>query len=67
MSMPDLKACSRPPSASRARWRACATSWRRKTVEGETGGGLVRCTANGTGEVLSLTIDAVDRAATTAR
>jgi DNA-binding protein YbaB len=29
----------------------------RKTVEGETGGGLCRCTCNGRGEVLSLTID----------
>jgi DNA-binding YbaB/EbfC family protein len=28
-----------------------------KTVVGETGGGLCRCTANGKGEVLSLTID----------
>lgn len=29
----------------------------RKTVEGETGGGLCRCTVSGRGEVLSLTID----------
>jgi DNA-binding YbaB/EbfC family protein len=28
-----------------------------KTVVGETGGGLCRCTANGKGEILSLTID----------
>ena len=28
-----------------------------KTVEGETGGGLVRCVASGRGEVLSITID----------
>jgi DNA-binding YbaB/EbfC family protein len=28
-----------------------------KTVEAETGGGLVRCQANGRGEVLSVTID----------
>ena len=28
-----------------------------KTVEGETGGGLVRCTANGKGEMLELTVD----------
>jgi DNA-binding YbaB/EbfC family protein len=28
-----------------------------KTVEGETGGGLVRCVANGRGELLSITID----------
>ena len=28
-----------------------------KTVVGETGGGLCRCTVNGRGEVLSLTID----------
>jgi DNA-binding YbaB/EbfC family protein len=28
-----------------------------KTVEGETGGGLVRCVANGRGELLSVTID----------
>jgi nucleoid-associated protein EbfC len=28
-----------------------------KTVEGETGGGLVRCTANGKGDLLSLIVD----------
>jgi DNA-binding YbaB/EbfC family protein len=28
-----------------------------KAVEAETGGGLVRCAANGRGEVLSVTID----------
>ena len=28
-----------------------------KTVEAESGGGLVRCVANGRGEILSLTID----------
>ena len=28
-----------------------------KTVEAETGGGLVRCTANGRGEILAITID----------
>jgi DNA-binding YbaB/EbfC family protein len=28
-----------------------------KTVDGETGGGLVRCTATGKGDILSLSID----------
>jgi DNA-binding YbaB/EbfC family protein len=28
-----------------------------KTVVGETGGGLCRCTANGKGEILALTVD----------
>lgn len=28
-----------------------------KTVDAETGGGLVRCVANGSGEIVSLTID----------
>jgi DNA-binding YbaB/EbfC family protein len=28
-----------------------------KTVTGETGGGLVRCVANGKGEVISITVD----------
>jgi nucleoid-associated protein EbfC len=28
-----------------------------KTVEGESGGGLVRCTASGSGEVISLAIE----------
>jgi DNA-binding YbaB/EbfC family protein len=28
-----------------------------KTVEAETGGGLVRCAANGRGDILSITID----------
>jgi DNA-binding YbaB/EbfC family protein len=28
-----------------------------KTVTGETGGGLVRCVANGKGEIVSITID----------
>lgn len=30
----------------------------RTTVEGESGGGLVRCVANGKGEVVSIDIDA---------
>jgi DNA-binding YbaB/EbfC family protein len=29
----------------------------RKSVVGETGGGLVRCTANGKGEVIELSVD----------
>jgi DNA-binding YbaB/EbfC family protein len=29
----------------------------RRTIEGESGGGLVRCAVSGTGDVLSLTID----------
>ncbi|HXJ19290.1 MAG TPA: YbaB/EbfC family nucleoid-associated protein [Polyangia bacterium] len=29
----------------------------RKTIEAETGGGLCRCTVNGKGEVLSITLD----------
>jgi DNA-binding YbaB/EbfC family protein len=28
-----------------------------KTVDAETGGGLVRCSANGRGEIISVTID----------
>jgi DNA-binding YbaB/EbfC family protein len=28
-----------------------------KTVTGETGGGLVRCVANGKGEIVSITVD----------
>lgn len=28
-----------------------------KTVDGESGGGLVRCTATGTGQIVALTID----------
>ena len=35
-----------------------------KTVTGETGGGLVRCVANGKGEVVSITVDPAIRRAT---
>jgi recombination protein RecR len=56
MSIPISKACSRPRSASRARWRACATSWAQDR-RGRDRRRPVRCRANGRGEVLSLTID----------
>jgi DNA-binding YbaB/EbfC family protein len=57
MSLPDLKNLldtARRIQDEVAKVRETLGS---KTVTGETGGGLVRCVANGKGEVVSITID----------
>ena len=61
MSIPDLKGLLETAQRIQSEVARVREELARKTVEGETGGGLCRCTANGKGEVLSLTIDAVDR------
>jgi len=57
MSMPDLKGLLEAAQRIQSEVARVREELARKTVEGETGGGLCRCTANGRGEVLSLTID----------
>jgi DNA-binding YbaB/EbfC family protein len=57
MSLPDLKGlldAARKIQDEVARVRDQLGT---KTVTGETGGGLVRCVANGKGEVVSITVD----------
>jgi DNA-binding YbaB/EbfC family protein len=57
MSMPDLKGLLETAQRIQSEVARVRDELARKTVEGETGGGLCRCTVNGRGEVLSLTID----------
>jgi len=57
MSMPDLKGLLDAAQRIQAEVARVREDLAGKTVTGETGGGLVRCVANGKGEVLSLTID----------
>jgi DNA-binding YbaB/EbfC family protein len=57
MSMPDLKGLLETAQRIQSEVARVREELARKTVVGETGGGLCRCTANGKGEVLSLTID----------
>jgi DNA-binding YbaB/EbfC family protein len=58
MSMPDLKGLL--DAARRIQDEVARVRERlgEKTVTGETGGGLVRCVANGKGEIVSITVDA---------
>jgi DNA-binding YbaB/EbfC family protein len=58
MSMPDLKGLLETAQRIQSEVARVREELARKTVVGETGGGLCRCTANGKGEILSLTIDA---------
>jgi DNA-binding YbaB/EbfC family protein len=57
MSMPDLKGLLETAQRIQSEVARVREELGRKTVVAETGGGLCRCTANGKGEVLSLTID----------
>jgi len=57
MSIPDLKGLLDAAKRIQAEVARVREDLGRKTVTGETGGGLVRCVANGKGEVLSITID----------
>ena len=61
MSIPDLKGLLETAQRIQSEVARVREELARKTVEGETGGGLCRCTANGKGEILSLTIDPADR------
>jgi DNA-binding YbaB/EbfC family protein len=57
MSMPDLKGLLETAQRIQAEVARVREELGRKTVTGETGGGMVRCVVNGKGEVLSLTLD----------
>ncbi len=58
MSTPDLKGLLETAQRIGSEVARVREELAAKTVVGETGGGLCRCTANGKGEVLSVTIDA---------
>jgi nucleoid-associated protein EbfC len=57
MSIPDLKGLLETAQRIQSEVARVREELARKTVVGETGGGLCRCTANGKGEILSLVID----------
>jgi nucleoid-associated protein EbfC len=57
MSMGDIKGLLETAQRIQTEVARVREELGRKTVEGETGGGLCRCTVSGRGEVLSLTID----------
>jgi DNA-binding YbaB/EbfC family protein len=57
MSMPDLKGLIETAQRIQAEVARVREDLAAKTVEGETGGGLVRCVANGKGEVVSIRLD----------
>ena len=57
MSLPDFKGLLETAQRIQTEVARIRDELAGKTVSAETGGGLVRCTANGKGEVLALTID----------
>ena len=57
MSLPDIKGLLETARRIQDEVARVRESLGSKTVTGETGGGLVRCVANGKGEIVSLTID----------
>jgi DNA-binding YbaB/EbfC family protein len=57
MSLPDLKGLIETAQRIQAEVARVRDDLAGKTVEGETGGGLVRCVANGKGDVVSITVD----------
>jgi DNA-binding YbaB/EbfC family protein len=57
MSMPDLKGLIETAQRIQAEVARVREDLVSKTVEGETGGGIVRCVANGRGEVVSIRVD----------
>jgi DNA-binding YbaB/EbfC family protein len=57
MSMPDLKGLIETAQRIQAEVARVREDLAGKTVEGETGGGIVRCVANGRGEVVSIRVD----------
>ena len=57
MSLPDLKGLLETAQRIQSEVARVREELAAKTVTGETGGGLVRCVANGKGEVVSLTLD----------
>jgi DNA-binding YbaB/EbfC family protein len=57
MSLPDLKGLIETAQRIQAEVARVREDLAGKTVEGETGGGLVRCVANGKGDIVSIAID----------
>jgi hypothetical protein len=57
MSIPDLKGLLETAQRIQSEVARVRDELGGKTVTAETGGGLVRCVANGRGEVLSLSVD----------
>ena len=57
MSLPDLKNLLETARRLQSEVARVREDLARKTVTAETGGGLVRCVANGKGEVVSIAID----------
>lgn len=57
MSIPDLKGLFETAQRIQSEVARVREELARKTVDGETGGGLCRCTVNGKGEVLSISVD----------
>jgi hypothetical protein len=57
MSIPDLKGLLETAQRIQTEVARVREELARKTVVGETGGGLCQCTANGKGEILSVVID----------
>jgi len=57
MSIPDLKGLIETAQRIQAEVARVRDDLASKTVQGETGGGLVRCVANGKGDIVSITID----------
>ena len=57
MSIPDLKGLFETAQRIQSEVARVREELGQKTVVGETGGGLCRCTANGKGEILALTVD----------
>jgi DNA-binding YbaB/EbfC family protein len=57
MSMPDFKGLLETAQRIQTEVARIREELAGKTVTGETGGGLVRCVANGKGEIVALTID----------
>jgi DNA-binding YbaB/EbfC family protein len=57
MSIPDLKGLLETAQRIQSEVARVREELAQKTVTAETGGGLCRCTANGRGEIVSVTID----------
>jgi nucleoid-associated protein EbfC len=57
MSLPDFKGLLETAQRIQSEVARIRDELGGKTVTAETGGGLVRCAANGKGEILALTID----------
>jgi DNA-binding YbaB/EbfC family protein len=57
MSLPDLKGLLETAQRIQSEVARVREELGAKTVTGETGGGLVRCVANGKGEILTLALD----------